>query len=220
MTKHLGSIINNTIDKSKKIAYSNARVNVQSDGGVKMDRKEVILYTMMKLVEELGLKGSTISQLAKRAKLSPGIIYHYYESKDEIIHQLYKNIEEEFVERVIQKNPLELPIKECYKAIWLSAYEYSIQNPQEMHYIESYQNSAYFKDSISTARNEFLSKLQEKNKKCVINGELKDLPIETIYAMTGRVAIEIAKISIAGKDPFHIYQVDEIAESVVNGIMK
>lgn len=185
-----------------------------------MDTKELILCTMMELVEELGLKGSTIAQLAKRANISAGIIYRYYDSKDEIIHQLYKKLEAEFVERVLQKNPLELSIRECYKSIWLSIYEYSIQNPLKMHYVESYLNSAYSKDLISIARNELLSKLQEKNKSSVMNGEMKDLPIETIYAMTGRLAVEIAKISISGKDPFNIYSVDQIAESVVNGIMK
>lgn len=184
-----------------------------------MDRKGVILEATMKVVVEHGLRGTTISQISKQAKMSAGVIYHYYASKEEIIHQLHKKLEDEYRSFVMKENPLELSIAACYKSIWISTYYFAISEPIKMEFIERYHNSAYFKDSIANARREMLEKLEEKNKISVEKGELKDLPIETIYAMTGRVAIEIAKIKQKGHDPFRGYPIETLAESVVRSIL-
>ncbi|MFP4698600.1 MAG: TetR/AcrR family transcriptional regulator [Eubacteriales bacterium] len=184
-----------------------------------MSKKELIMQTTLELVNELGLLGTTISKISKRANISPGVIYHYFSTKNEIIHILYKSIEEDFIEKVKEKNPLNLSILECYKCIWIKVFNYSINNPKKMMYIEAYQNSAYMKNCISTARKEFLSKLSIKNQKNIQNGEMKGLPIEAIYAMTGRVAIELAKLHIKGLDPLKDNTVEEVAESVCRSIL-
>lgn len=184
-----------------------------------MGRKSAILEATMQVVVEHGLRGTTISQISKAANMSSGIIYHYYASKEEIIHQLYKQVEDEYRSCVMRRKPLELPIAECYKSIWLSTYDFAISEPIKMAFIERYHNSAYFKDSIATARREMLGKLEQKNRESVKKGELKDLPIETVYAMTGRVAVEIAKIKLAGHDPFRDYDVESLAEAVVKSIL-
>ena len=93
-----------------------------------MNKKEIIFKTTLELVNEFGLIGTTISKISKRANISPGIIYHYFNSKDEIIHQLYKNVEEDFAREINKDNPLNLSILDCYKQIWISAYNFCIQN--------------------------------------------------------------------------------------------
>ncbi|MCG8540086.1 MAG: TetR/AcrR family transcriptional regulator [Clostridia bacterium] len=184
-----------------------------------MNKKEIIFKTTLELVNEFGLIGTTISKISKRANISPGIIYHYFNSKDEIIHQLYKNVEEDFAREINKDNPLNLSILDCYKQIWISAYNFCIQNYKKMVFIEIYQNSPYFKDCISTARREFLEMLSKKNEESIMKGELKDLPIESIYAMTGRVAIELARLHIKGLNPLKSNSIEDMAESICRSIL-
>jgi AcrR family transcriptional regulator len=195
------------------------RVIAQSNERCDVNRPELILQITLDLVNEFGFVGTTISKISKRAQVSPGIIYHYFQSKDEIIHQLYKNIEEEFVGEVQKLNPLNLPILACYKQFWISMYHFCVNHPQKMVFIEAYQNSAYFKDCISTARFDFLKNLSVKNESSIAKGELKDLPIETIFAMTGRVSIELAKLTLKGQDPLKGNSVDFIAEAVCRSVL-
>jgi len=184
-----------------------------------VSKRDLILETTLVLVNEIGLLGTTVSQISKRANISPGIIYHYFSTKEEIIHTLYKVVEEEFVKEATRNNPVDLPILECYQEIWTRVFSYCVENPEKMTYIEAYQNSAYFKDCISTARNELLETLSKKNEASITAGELKDLPIEAIYAMTGRVALELAKLHIRGVNPLRSHSVEEMAESVCRSIL-
>jgi len=185
-----------------------------------ISKSDVILEATLELVSELGLKGTTISQISKRAKLSPGIIYYYFNSKDEILHTLYRDLELAFIEAVNKKNPLSKPILECYKTLWLRTYNFGIENPNALIFVESYQNSIYYKDRISNGREQFLSRLQEKTSESIKSGELKPLPIEAIYAIVIRPAFELSKLKLAGIDFLYGTTIEEIASSICKSLLK
>ena len=185
-----------------------------------VQRRDVVLNTTLVLVVEEGLKGATISQISKRAKLSPGIIYYYFDSKDEIFHQIFADTEHIMVDTISNGNPLEMPILDCYQQMWLNMYRFGIENPQRLLYVESYQNSIYFKDRISNTREMFLEKVQARTREGVHSGELKDLPIEAIFAMVFRPAIELSKLQVAGIDFLSETSIEEIASSVCRSLLK
>jgi AcrR family transcriptional regulator len=58
-------------------------------------RRDQILSAAMKCFVEHGFHGSSMTELAKRAGMSVGHIYHYYESKDAIIEAIVdRDVEE------------------------------------------------------------------------------------------------------------------------------
>lgn len=184
-----------------------------------MDRRQVILDATMKVVVEVGLRATTIALISKKSKMSAGVIYHYFCSKEEIIHTVFKQLEEQFHTMLLRDNPLEKPIMECYKVLWIGTYRFAVANPTKAEYMDRYRHSAYALDRCSVGREQFLEKLKAKNLSSVEGGELLDVPIETIYAMTNHVALEIARIKISGKDPFKSMTIDSLAEAVVKSIL-
>ena len=56
------------------------------------DKRQAILDATLRLISQNGFHGASMSQVAEEAKVSTGIIYHYFESKDELIDELYKSI--------------------------------------------------------------------------------------------------------------------------------
>ena len=56
------------------------------------ERERRILDATLELVATEGLLRTSISKISKRAKSSPGLVYHYFESKDEIMDTLFMNI--------------------------------------------------------------------------------------------------------------------------------
>jgi len=88
------------------------------------NRQQQILDATLELVATQGLLKTTISKISKRAKSSPGIVYHYFESKDEIMDTLFINIFSEMMAYVLDDEVLERPVLERYKRLWLRKYHY------------------------------------------------------------------------------------------------
>lgn len=58
---------------------------------IRKHKKGLILSTALELFAENGFHATSISQIAKRAKISKGLIYNYFESKKEILDELIEN---------------------------------------------------------------------------------------------------------------------------------
>ena len=62
--------------------------------GKKIDKKQAILDAMLDLVVKRGFHDAPMSALAKKSGASPGVIYHYFENKDDVIRALYEHVAE------------------------------------------------------------------------------------------------------------------------------
>jgi TetR/AcrR family transcriptional regulator, repressor of fatR-cypB operon len=183
----------------------------------KGDKREAILKAMLDLVVERGFHNAPMSVLAKRARASPGVIYHYFPSKDELIHAVYVRVasikHEVFFEGVsADESP-----REALLRLWLNAYHFYRSHREETLFIDQYLNSSYCRTGAGeapefahpeTAR--ILKWLQPKKK----GGILKDLPREAIDSLTLGLAASLAK----APKPFSTATLKSIAETVWNAI--
>ena len=60
------------------------------------DKKKKIVYTIACLVDENGLKNISIKQICEEADISIGTFYHYFESKDTIVYDMFEVLNEYF----------------------------------------------------------------------------------------------------------------------------
>lgn len=60
------------------------------------DKKKKIVDTIACLVDENGLKNISIKQICKEADISIGTFYHYFESKDTIVYDMFEVLNEYF----------------------------------------------------------------------------------------------------------------------------
>lgn len=60
------------------------------------DKKKKIVDTIACLVDENGLKNISIKQICKEADISIGTFYHYFESKDTIVFDMFEVLNEYF----------------------------------------------------------------------------------------------------------------------------
>ncbi len=59
------------------------------------DRREKLLQAAERCFVESGFHGARMAQIAKQAQMSPGHIYHYFESKEQIIAEMVRSHAEE-----------------------------------------------------------------------------------------------------------------------------
>lgn len=61
----------------------------------KAKRREIALKTIPLFLEQ-GIRNSTISQIAAHAGIGKGTIYHYFESREDIVFEIYDTFNEDF----------------------------------------------------------------------------------------------------------------------------
>ena len=200
-----------------------SRVNARSTSNEALDgmseRQQTILNATLELVAEQGLLGTSISHIAKRAKASPGIIYHYFESKDEIMDTLFLKIFKELMESLLDDVLLKRPCFERLKEVWLRRFRYHINHPMETKFLEEYKNSAYYTKEQQEAANLLMTDLILMIQKDMQEGNIKNLPPQVIFAMTMGVAISLAKSQLAGAVILEGEELDKVADVVCHSIL-
>lgn len=63
---------------------------------IRTEKKKLIRQTALELFAENGYHATSVSQIAKKAKISKGLAYNYYESKYEILQDIIKSGFDEF----------------------------------------------------------------------------------------------------------------------------
>lgn len=162
------------------------------------DKKDSILRATLEAVAEHGLTGITMSQIAKKAQASPGIIYHYFESKDEIITTLFNAIEDDYFDALVAVQPLEMECHERLKHIWLATFDFFIDRPEEIVFHEQYKNSIYYDKHGKIEDNPKWAAFWKVLREDIKRGLIRDWPFDVMYNMTAGLAVKLAKFQSSG----------------------
>ena len=161
----------------------------------KTDKRETILKAMLDLIVERGFHDAPMSVLARKSGAGPGVIYHYFPSKDDLIRAVYERVKLAKHEFFFSGYDQKLPPREALLRIWLNAYRFYRTHRKETRFLDQYLNSPYCKMSaadeepIDAASAQILKWLRPKKK----GGILKDLPPEAIESLTLGLAVSLAK---------------------------
>lgn len=107
----------------------------------KIDKREAILKAAMEIMAENGFNNAPMSLISKRAKASPGIIYHYFESKDELVETVYHRIYGSSLRAFETADNPQAPLPQRFQTLWLSVYQYCFEHPIEIAFLDQYENS-------------------------------------------------------------------------------
>lgn len=182
------------------------------------ERPTRILEATLELVSEEGLTGFSIGKLAKRAGASPGIIYHYFESKDVLIHTLYGEVLAKLA-HALSDDIYALPPKKRLKALWLNTFEFYAHHPQETIFLEQYKHSAYYSGRLPNA-DAPLERLVQAFEADIASGVFKDLPLPVLQAMTLEVAISLAKGVVSGRLELEDATLQLVADTVCQAALR
>ncbi|KJS16160.1 MAG: hypothetical protein VR69_10490 [Peptococcaceae bacterium BRH_c4b] len=84
------------------------------------ERRSLILNAANEIIAEEGLEGLSVRKIADRIEYSPGIIYHYFENKDDILQNFlidkYQEIVNELRSVEIKTHDPEIMFKEIMKS--------------------------------------------------------------------------------------------------------
>jgi AcrR family transcriptional regulator len=206
----------------------------------KRDKREAILQAALELIAEHGFQHTPMSLISKRSKASAGIIYHYFESKDDLLQSLYLRIKGDMGRAWLAADDSQQPLAKRFQSLWLVIFRYCLAHPQEMAFVEQYESLPLAKQQglrqEARTLDDLLTDLRTQNliEDLPLEGKalysliadlraqdlIKDLPLEVIGEFTLGMALKLARQSSAGLVSIDETTLREIARACWDAIAR
>ena len=107
------------------------------------EKKEALFEATVKLVNEIGFVSSSVSKIAKEARVSPATIYVYYKNKEDLLISTYIEIKRSMSHAILDNFDDTLPIRDILRNVWVSIFGYISNNLEYYMFCEQFSNSPY-----------------------------------------------------------------------------
>jgi AcrR family transcriptional regulator len=182
------------------------------------EKKEAIFKSTLHLIHEQGFHGSPMSKIAENAQVAIGSIYHYFDSKEALIIELFNYCRIKAHQAMFENDHAEIPYRKRFFTIWNNLVQYYIANPAVLSFFDQFYASPF-------------SKIAFTNEKFCLQGEvalflesgiqmqiIKKLDINILSAAFVGTVIATAKRYNYGHYKFDDTQMNEMAGIIWDGI--
>lgn len=187
------------------------------------DKRDEIMKAALELIAEHGFHGAPMAMIAEKAGVAAGTIYRYFESKDILITELHRELEEKISATLLEGYPVERPLRERFLYLIRELLRYFIAHPLHFRYMEQYFNSPY---GISLHRDRLLGKSGNQDIVMEIFREgssqqiLKDLPVVVLFSLAFGPLISLIRDHTLGFICLEETLVKKISEACWDGIKR
>lgn len=168
---------------------------------VKLEKRDEIVRAALQLIAENGFHGAPMALIAEKAGVGAGTIYRYFENKDVLINELYRDLEERLCSVLMEGYSSEKPVKERFIHLGAAVLRYCIFNPLDFRFLEQFHNSPY---GVVHRRDKLFGKTDQKDvyrelfEKGLAQQAIKDLPMVVLFALAFGPLIAVARDHILG----------------------
>jgi len=163
------------------------------------DKRKAILESSLELIALQGFHGTSMKQIANNAKVASGTIYVYFEKKDDLIHQLFVEIRQELNEVIFGGFNSDISFKENFMILWNEVLEYYLKFPLKYNFLEQFSNSPFINDITLEEGTQALAPAYSLFRNAQKGGELKQLPISALIALTHGPIVGLVKMNNIGE---------------------
>ncbi len=168
-----------------------------------VSKKDNILKAALKLFVEQGEQATSMKWIAREAECGIGTMYNYFQSKEDLINELYVEIKTKLFAYTFDGHDINVPVKQQFISTWLKFIDYAILNPLEYKFLQVYSHSPKISKQATEKVNELINPVLEifekgKREGIIKNHDTLQLLIFTNGAVTASVLIN-SEISEQGK---------------------
>lgn len=107
-----------------------------------------IISAAMKAVRQYGLEGVRIQNISKLAGVSPGALYRYFDSKEQLMMECFTYVDRQaagifdcmkFDSRIMLTDPME-----AVRSLWVPYFRFWLARPDETVFYHRFRDSAFF----------------------------------------------------------------------------
>ena len=118
------------------------------------ERRDSILDAALQCFVERGFYGTAIPEIADKAGIAPGTIYHHFENKEALVNALYRHWKAAIANRVFMAFPQGVSPRRQFQVIWNEMVAFALGNPTAFAFVELHNHASYLDaESIAIDRN-------------------------------------------------------------------
>jgi TetR/AcrR family transcriptional regulator, repressor of fatR-cypB operon len=110
---------------------------------IPMDKKDAILTAALDLFAERGYHGTSVGDIAERAKVGTGTIYRYFQDKEDLVNALYQMCKREMMAAVLADLPRDMPARQIFGELWKRLAQFAGSRPEALIFLEAHHHAAY-----------------------------------------------------------------------------
>jgi len=107
------------------------------------DKREAIMTAALELFVERGFFGTAVPEIADRAGVGAGTIYRYFESKEALVNEIYREQKLQFGRIATVDFPATAPTREQFRVLWTRMAKFSIDHPSSFVFLELHHHARY-----------------------------------------------------------------------------
>lgn len=167
----------------------------------KPDKRHEIVCAALDLFVEQGFHGAPMAMIAERAGVGAGTIYRYFENRDILIRELYKELEEKMYPYILDGYSTEAPFRARFLHLGTKLLRYFIEYPMRFRYLEQFHNSPY---GVAFRRDKLMGKeghcdvFRELFQQGAAQQVLKDFPLVMLFDLAFGPLLAVARDHILG----------------------
>ena len=162
------------------------------------DKRVAILEAALILIAERGFHNTPVSKIADVSGVSAGIIYHYFESKDELIRELYREVKLDMLQSITDGYSTDFGYRDRFDLLWVNAIRHVISHPDHAAFLEQFESSSYMEPTLPEPVMVEVDLIMGFYSAGVAGGVLKDLPEPVLLGLSTGVAASLLKQHLAG----------------------
>jgi len=149
------------------------------------DKRQAILDASLKLFCTKCFQDTSTASISNEAKVATGTLFLYFESKEELVNELYLECKGEFaayMEAGVWDKP---SFKTQLKHVWERGTEWCIQNPEKIQFMTQFSSSPYITKQTREKAVSRFGLMNEVIKRAVANEEVTPSSVELLSCLLG-----------------------------------
>jgi AcrR family transcriptional regulator len=107
------------------------------------DKKEAIMESALELFTTKGFDNTSTASISKNAGVATGTLFTYFESKLELINELYLSTKKELFSSILFEDIPNSFGKDEFYTVWKNMIDWGVSNPCKMKFVIQYSSSPY-----------------------------------------------------------------------------
>lgn len=163
------------------------------------DKREAILRAALEVFAEHGVHGVAVPEIASRARVGTGTIYRYFESKEVLVNELFREQKLAFGRRLRENLDTRIEPRALFNEIWARLVAFAREEPASYRFLELQDHLSYLDTKSCEVEREVLSFLASSVRAAQKNGAFRsDIRAEVLMAVTWGAFVNLFKAEHGG----------------------
>lgn len=172
-----------------------------SDSSVPTDKREAVRRAALDVFVEHGFFGAVMPDIASRAHVGAGTIYRYFESKEALVNDIYREEKLRFARFVLEAFPSEAAAREQFRHVFMRMAHFATESRQAFVFLELHHHADYLDAESRAAEQQMVEMLTRVVEVAQQRGELREGPPRLLMSLVVGGFLGVMRNALEVKQP-------------------